>query len=146
VNAHTTTTQPDRDWRHRAECRLPGYDPELWFPIGNTGPALLQIEEAKDVCRDRCPVVEQCLQWALDTRQESGVWGGLSEDERRRMKRRAARNRAPGAQVSREPAECGTETGARRHRRAHEAVCRYCAEAERKARRRREQQQQDAAS
>ena len=70
------------DWRHRAVCREE--DPELFFPIGNTGPALLQIEEAKAVCR-RCPVMEQCLQWALESGQDSGVWGGLSEDERRRF-------------------------------------------------------------
>src|SRR3954467_1371072 len=79
------------DWRHNAVCREE--DPELFFPIGNTGPALLQIEEAKAVCR-RCPVMDQCLQWALESGQDSGVWGGLSEDERRAMKRRAARNRA----------------------------------------------------
>ncbi|GGV89935.1 WhiB family transcriptional regulator [Streptomyces massasporeus] len=79
------------DWRHRASCRE--VDPELFFPIGNTGPALLQIEEAKAVCRNRCPVMEQCLQWALESGQDDGVWGGLSEDERRAMKRRAARSR-----------------------------------------------------
>ncbi|MEU9415966.1 WhiB family transcriptional regulator [Streptomyces sp. NPDC048272] len=80
------------DWLHNAVCREE--DPELFFPIGNTGPALLQIEEAKAVCRRRCPVMEQCLQWALESGQDFGVWGGLSEDERRAMKRRAARNRA----------------------------------------------------
>jgi WhiB family redox-sensing transcriptional regulator len=79
------------DWRHNAVCR--DEDPELFFPIGNTGPALLQIEEAKAVCR-RCPVTEQCLQWALESVTADGVWGGLSEDERRAMKRRAARRRA----------------------------------------------------
>jgi WhiB family redox-sensing transcriptional regulator len=78
------------DWRDRSACL--DEDPELFFPIGNTGPALLQIEEAKAVCR-RCPVMELCAQWAWDTGQDAGVWGGLSEDERRRMKRRAARNR-----------------------------------------------------
>lgn len=41
----------------------------------------------------RCPVSEHCLQWALESGEDSGVWGGLSEDERRAMKRRAARNR-----------------------------------------------------
>ncbi|TLQ42328.1 WhiB family transcriptional regulator [Streptomyces marianii] len=41
----------------------------------------------------RCPVIEQCLQWALESGQESGVWGGLSEDERRALKRRTARQR-----------------------------------------------------
>ncbi|WP_370424318.1 WhiB family transcriptional regulator (plasmid) [Streptomyces sp. QH1-20] len=82
------------DWRHNAVCREE--DPDLFFPVGNTGPALLQIEEAKAVCR-RCPVMKQCLQWALGSGQDFGVWGGLSEDERRSLKRRAARNRARNA-------------------------------------------------
>jgi WhiB family redox-sensing transcriptional regulator len=38
--------------------------------------------------------MEQCLQWALESGQDAGVWGGTSEDERRAMKRRAARSRA----------------------------------------------------
>jgi WhiB family redox-sensing transcriptional regulator len=78
------------DWRHSAVCREE--DPELFFPIGNTGPALLQVEEAKAVCR-ACPVMEHCLQWVLESGPEEGVWGGLSEDERRLMRRRAARRR-----------------------------------------------------
>ncbi|MCF6470200.1 WhiB family transcriptional regulator [Nonomuraea sp. MG754425] len=80
------------DWRHRAACR--DVDPELFFPIGNTGPALMQIEEAKQVCRS-CSAVESCLKWALESGQDAGVWGGMSEDERRAVKRRAARTRAP---------------------------------------------------
>ena len=79
------------DWRHRAACR--DVDPELFFPIGNTGPALMQIEEAKQVCR-ACPVSEPCLKWAIESGQDAGVWGGLSEDERRALKRRTARTRA----------------------------------------------------
>ena len=81
-------------WRDRAACL--GVDPELFFPIGNTGPALMQIEEAKAVCR-RCPVVDTCLAWALESGQDAGVWGGLSEDERRALKRRNARARAARA-------------------------------------------------
>src|ERR1041384_5827890 len=73
------------DWRHRALCR--DEDPELFFPIGTTGPALLQVEEAKAVCR-RCSVTESCLEWAIDSGQDAGVWGGMSEDERRALKRR----------------------------------------------------------
>ncbi|MDW8805511.1 WhiB family transcriptional regulator [Streptomyces scabiei] len=73
-----------------------GEDPELFFPIGDTGPALLQIEEAKAVCRRGCPLIESCLEGALD-RNESGVWGGMSEKERRSLKRRAARERAAAA-------------------------------------------------
>jgi len=82
------------DWRHAAACREE--DPELFFPIGNTGPAVLQIEDAKAVCRP-CEVVQICLRWALDTRQEHGVWGGLAEDERRALVRRNARARRAAA-------------------------------------------------
>jgi WhiB family redox-sensing transcriptional regulator len=78
------------DWRHHSACL--DEDPELFFPIGNTGPAILQIEEAKVVCR-RCDVRDQCLQWALESGQDHGVWGGMSEDERRALKRRNARAR-----------------------------------------------------
>lgn len=77
-------------WRNRAACL--DEDPELFFPVGNTGPALLRIEEAKAVCR-RCEVVETCLEWAMESGQDFGVWGGMSEDERRALKRRYARAR-----------------------------------------------------
>ena len=72
-------------WRDRAACL--GEDPELFFPDGNTRPALVQAEEAKAVCR-RCEVTATCLKWALESGQEAGVWGGLSEEERRALKRR----------------------------------------------------------
>lgn len=77
------------DWRHRAACREE--DPELFFPIGDTnrGPARLQAEEAKAVCR-RCEVIDTCLEWASTTGQE-GVWGGTTDDERRALIRRAKR-------------------------------------------------------
>jgi len=78
------------DWRHRAACL--NEDPELFFPIGNTGPALQQIDLAKAVCQ-RCEVVDTCLKWAIETGQDAGVWGGMSEDERRALKRRTARQR-----------------------------------------------------
>ena len=79
------------DWRHRAACR--DEDPELFFPVGTSGPVLLQITEAKAVCR-RCPVSAECLNWALASGQDAGVWGGMSEDERRALKRRNARTGA----------------------------------------------------
>ena len=55
------------DWRHRAACREE--DPELFFPIGTTGPAILQVETAKQVCQ-RCDVSGDCLEWAIETGQE----------------------------------------------------------------------------
>ena len=78
------------DWRNRAACL--DENPELFFPIGNTGPALDQIEEAKVVC-GHCRVAEACLSWAIEFGQDAGVWGGQSEDERRALKRRNARAR-----------------------------------------------------
>ncbi|GGT78549.1 MULTISPECIES: WhiB family transcriptional regulator [Streptomyces] len=76
------------DWRIKAACR--DEDPDLFFPVGSTGPSSLQAQEAKTVCR-RCPVREQCLAWAMEERQDFGVWGGLDEAERRALRRRAAR-------------------------------------------------------
>ncbi|WP_328921161.1 WhiB family transcriptional regulator [Streptomyces sp. NBC_00208] len=76
------------NWRMQAACR--DEDPDLFFPIGSTGPALVQTEEAKAVC-DGCPVREPCLEWAMEHGQDSGVWGGLGEAERRALKRRTRR-------------------------------------------------------
>ncbi|MEU1348284.1 WhiB family transcriptional regulator [Streptomyces sp. NPDC005775] len=76
------------NWRTHAACR--DEDPDLFFPIGSTGPALVQTEDAKAVCQG-CPVREQCLRWALENGQDAGVWGGLGENERRALKRRSRR-------------------------------------------------------
>jgi WhiB family redox-sensing transcriptional regulator len=78
------------DWRDRSACLKA--NPELFFPAGTTGIAVDQIDRAKRVCA-RCAVADACLQFALDTSQDSGVWGGLSEEERRSLKRRTARAR-----------------------------------------------------
>lgn len=78
------------DWRTTAACS--DKDPELFFPLGSAGTAVQQLEEAKAVCRS-CDVATECLKCALETNQDYGVWGGLSEDERRTLKRRAMRVR-----------------------------------------------------
>jgi WhiB family transcriptional regulator, redox-sensing transcriptional regulator len=72
------------DWVRRARCI--GVDPELFFPVGTTPPAMAQVAAAKAVCR-ACPVRVECLEWALATGQDSGVWGGTSEEERRTLRR-----------------------------------------------------------
>jgi len=77
----------DTAWRARAACR--NSSPELFFPIGATGLALEQIDAAKAVC-ERCAVRAECLDFALATNQEAGIWGGTSEDERRALRRRLA--------------------------------------------------------
>jgi WhiB family redox-sensing transcriptional regulator len=86
-------------WRNQASCRSTAQ--ELFFPVGSTGEAIDQIVAAKVVC-DSCPVRAQCLQFALETNQEAGIWGGTSEEERRRLRRvwlarrRAAADRVAG--------------------------------------------------
>ncbi|MGA4838315.1 WhiB family transcriptional regulator [Streptomyces sp. G45] len=67
-----------QDWILRAACA--DEDPELFFPVGTTGPALRDEKEAKRVCR-RCPVARECLAYALASGQTSGVWGGKDEHE-----------------------------------------------------------------
>lgn len=71
---------PRLDWKERAACRT--LDTSLFFPESESdaGPA-------KEVCA-QCPVREACLEFALLTRQHDGVWGGLTETERRRLRRR----------------------------------------------------------
>ncbi|MFH0521499.1 WhiB family transcriptional regulator [Streptomyces sp. M41] len=81
------------DWRDHSACRHE--DPDLFYPIGTSGPALLQTEQAKAVCR-RCPVQQECLDFALDSGQSIGVWGGKSETERRALRRRTAVGRRAG--------------------------------------------------
>lgn len=78
------------DWRNDAACR--DQDPDLFFPIGSTGPAVEQADEAKKVCMT-CDVREQCLEFALASNQDAGIWGGLTEDERRTLKRARQRRR-----------------------------------------------------
>jgi WhiB family redox-sensing transcriptional regulator len=75
-----TVTMPSWDWRQLAACRHA--DPELFFPPSASGPGLNQVTQAKAICAG-CPVRQQCLTFALDTRQDHGVWGGMSEEERR---------------------------------------------------------------
>ncbi len=68
------------NWRQQSACR--DLDTNIFFPAadGQAGPA-------KAVCAS-CPVQQECLEYALATRQDDGVWGGLDETERRRLRRR----------------------------------------------------------
>ena len=82
------------EWRLLASCR--STDPDLFFPVGTTGLALEQIDAAKAVC-DLCPAKTPCLEFALATNQDSGVWGGTSEEERRALRRQWLRQRRVAA-------------------------------------------------
>jgi WhiB family redox-sensing transcriptional regulator len=65
-------------------------DPELFFPIGTSGPALLQVEQAKAVCRP-CPAKRACLEYALDTWQQ-GVWAATTDADRKTIRDEQARH------------------------------------------------------
>ena len=80
----------DYTWRKNALCR--DTDPELFFPVGSTGQALQQISAAKEVCCE-CPGKTECLEFAFETNQDCGIWGGTSEDERRNIRRQMAAER-----------------------------------------------------
>ena len=87
-SAHLLTLTIESDeWRRTAACR--DTDPDLFFPVGTTGPAIEQIANAKAVCR-QCESQTACLEYAIATNQDSGIWGGTSEEERRQMRRQAA--------------------------------------------------------
>lgn len=86
----TSTTAAGTAWMDLGACREA--EPELFFPISSAGPARSQVVAAKAVCA-RCLVREECLRYALDTAQDHGVWGGLSEEERRAARRGRSRAR-----------------------------------------------------
>lgn len=75
---------PHSDWRDSSACRKE--DPELFFPIAYTQGWKTKTKQAKAVCAG-CPVRTTCLEWALETGQHSGVWGGMSAGERRGLRR-----------------------------------------------------------
>ncbi|MHB8671966.1 MAG: WhiB family transcriptional regulator [Acidimicrobiales bacterium] len=92
-HAHARSARPARlgeSWRAWAACR--GVETERFYPSAEASEA---IEGARKVC-DGCPVRPACLEYALEAREPYGVWGGLTEDERRSLRRRrqAERRRA----------------------------------------------------
>ncbi len=85
-SAHLLSLTIESDaWRRYAACR--DTDPDLFFPVGTTGPAIEQIENAKAVCR-QCDAQSLCLEFALATNQDAGIWGATSEEERRALRKR----------------------------------------------------------
>jgi WhiB family redox-sensing transcriptional regulator len=80
---HSPLDQPP-NWRTDAACRC--CSPDLFFPAGTTGPAEHEVKAAKAVC-GTCPVQSACLLYALQTRQDFGIWGGTTQEERRALRR-----------------------------------------------------------
>ena len=82
----------NKTWRIQARCL--GSDPDLFFPLGGSGEPLAQAETAKHICHE-CEVRDVCLQYALETNQVTGVWGGTTEEERRSLRRNWVRAGRP---------------------------------------------------
>lgn len=74
----------EKDWRNEALCR--DTDPDQFFPVGMTLDVVRRVDAAKAVC-NACPVREACLQYAVETNQDTGIWGGTSEEERRILRK-----------------------------------------------------------
>lgn len=96
------TAARSADWRDNAACR--DEDSELFFPKGNEGHWLLIIEQAKTICR-RCPVADACLNFALTEGIPSGIFGGLTEQERAGLRRSVRRGRTAAEDVTAKAAE-----------------------------------------
>ncbi len=81
-------------WQRQANCM--GVDPDLFFPERGAS-----TREAKEVCRG-CVVQEECLEYAIANSEKFGIWGGMSERERRQVRRRRAleRREASGGAAS----------------------------------------------
>lgn len=94
------TARVDTTWREYANCRY--MSPQLFFPAHTTDGAVLEIEVAKGLCRI-CPVREDCLLFAFETNQDVGIWGGTTEDERRKLRRAWVASRRRKARDRTEP-------------------------------------------
>jgi len=69
-------------WQRQANCL--GVHPDLFFPERGSS-----TREAKEVCSN-CVVKHECLEFALRNGEKFGIWGGMSERERRRLRRSRA--------------------------------------------------------
>jgi WhiB family redox-sensing transcriptional regulator len=77
-------------WWSRAACSTA--DPDLFFPISVSGPAVRQVARAKAICAG-CQIRRECLGYALNSAAIQGIWGGTTEAERRRLRQRLRRVR-----------------------------------------------------
>src|SRR5579871_927708 len=83
------------DWREAGACL--NADPDLFFPVAVGDAAGQQVSRALRICAD-CPVKQQCLEFAMRTREPAGIWGGTTPEERVRVLRsrtRRSRSRQP---------------------------------------------------
>ena len=123
--AHQRPHAPDlgmdfEPWRDEAACLQ--YPSEMFFPEKGSN-----SRPARAVCAG-CPVKSQCLAWALEHREAFGIWGGMTENQRRRL----ARPQVPWSRRELQP--CGTPAAVRRHYRRGEPLCGACLDGEQRRR------------
>ena len=102
------------EWMQSAACR--GMDVNIFYPpVGEHGTA------AKRVCAG-CPVAAECLAYAVNLGEHHGIWGGVAEKQRRKIRSRA---------FARVADRCGTTAGYMAHYRHGTAICEPCRLAQR---------------
>ena len=84
--------EEEKSWQTKSNCM--GVDPDLFFPERGAS-----TREAKEVCRG-CVVREECLEYALSNGEKFGIWGGMSDRERRRLRRARALERRQAESAS----------------------------------------------
>jgi len=84
-------------WRAAGACA--SADPDLFFPISSSGRAIAQIDQARSICA-ACLVRRQCLDFAMETVEAAGIWGGTTADERVNRRREIARRREAQVDVA----------------------------------------------
>lgn len=80
---HPESLGIDENWETQGLCRVGGYDPDLWFP-SPTEFSLVKL--AQKVCY-RCPVIMECRSTAIARGERNGIWGGLTEAQRKRIRK-----------------------------------------------------------
>lgn len=102
-------------WRHQAACN--GRDTEYWFPPQNRTRTEITpaAQQAITICTTTCPVQQQCLTWALTKPENHGIWGGLTAEQRRNLRRQTPIT-----------IRHGTKSGYEQHLRHGQPACTEC--------------------
>lgn len=121
---------PNLDWMQNAVCA--GMDPRVFYAQSRHSREMVNV--ARQICGG-CPVATECATYAIQTGERWGVWGGMSQQELRRKRRRftssaKTHTTAPKPPAKkREPAKCGTRSGYQKHLREKTEICPPCRQA-----------------
>lgn len=132
TSAWAVPTDRPEDWRDRGLCRAHP-DPDLWYATAAESHGA-RVDQAVAICV-RCPVLNLCAQWALETAEPWGVWGGLTAGQRARMRGERAPEDPDTTPTPRrrarpdERVQCGTEADYQQHKAWKERVCAPCRDA-----------------